>query len=58
MEELKSGWQVKGTYNEACAAEGHHPYYFGRDVEGGCMDEIRVRPTQLTKTIGSAQNCF
>ena len=36
MEELKPGWQVKGTYNEACAAEGHCPYYFGRDVEGGC----------------------
>ncbi len=36
MEELKSSWQVKGTYNEACAAEGHCPYYFGRDVEGGC----------------------
>jgi len=36
MEELQTGWQVKGTYNEACAAEGHCPYYFGRDVEGGC----------------------
>ncbi len=36
MEELKSGWQVKGVYNEACAAEGHCPYYFSRDVEGGC----------------------
>ena len=34
MEELKQGWQVKGTYNEACAAEGHCPYYFGRDKEG------------------------
>lgn len=36
MVELKPGWQVKGTYNEACASEGHCPYYFGRDVEGGC----------------------
>jgi len=36
MAELKPGWQVRGTYNEACAAEGHCPYYFGRDVEGGC----------------------
>ena len=36
MEELKPGWQVKGTYNEACASEGHCPYYFGRDVQGGC----------------------
>jgi hypothetical protein len=36
MENLTSGWKVTGTYNEACAAEGHCPYYFGRDVEGGC----------------------
>ena len=36
MEELRPGWQVKGIYNEACAAEGHCPYYFGRDREGGC----------------------
>ncbi len=36
MEELKPGWQVKGIYNEACASEGHCPYYFGRDKEGGC----------------------
>ena len=34
--ELKSGWQVKGTYNEACAAEGYCPYYFGRDRADGC----------------------
>jgi len=36
MVELRPGWKVQGTYNEACAAEGHCPYYFGRDVEGGC----------------------
>ena len=36
MEELKPGWEVKGIYNEACASEGHCPYYFGRDREGGC----------------------
>ncbi len=36
MEELQPGWQVKGIYNEACASEGHCPYYFGRDKEGGC----------------------
>jgi len=36
MEELKPGWQVKGIYNEACAAEGACPYYFGRDRVGGC----------------------
>jgi len=34
--ELKSGWQVKGIYNEACAAEGYCPYYFGRDRADGC----------------------
>ena len=32
-----SGWRVKGMYNEACAAEGHCPFYFGRDKEGGCQ---------------------
>jgi hypothetical protein len=36
MENLKPGWQLKGVYNEACASEGHCPYYFGRDKEGGC----------------------
>lgn len=36
MEELTTGWTVTGTYNEACAAEGHCPYYFGRGVDGGC----------------------
>jgi len=36
MGQLKSGWKVKGIYNEACASEGHCPYYFGRDKEGGC----------------------
>jgi hypothetical protein len=36
MDELKPGWQIKGIYNEACASEGHCPYYFGRDKEGGC----------------------
>jgi hypothetical protein len=34
--ELKSGWQVKGVYNEACAAEGYCPYYFGRNRADGC----------------------
>lgn len=36
MAELSTGWTVTGTYNEACAAEGHCPYYFGRGVDGGC----------------------
>ncbi len=34
--ELKTGWHVKGRYNEGCAAEGACPYYFGRAVENGC----------------------
>ena len=34
--ELKPGWQIKGVYNEACAAEGYCPYYFGRDRTDGC----------------------
>ena len=36
MEKLTPGWKITGTYNEACASEGHCPYYFGRDVEEGC----------------------
>ena len=36
MKELEPGWEIKGQYNEACASEGHCPYYFGRDKEGGC----------------------
>jgi len=36
VEVQKKGWRVKGIYNEACAAEGHCPFYFGRDKEGGC----------------------
>ena len=29
-------WQIRGVYHETCASEGHCPYYFGRDKEGGC----------------------
>jgi hypothetical protein len=36
MGELKPGWQIKGTYNESCASQGHCPYYFGRPRDGGC----------------------
>jgi len=36
VDQIEPGWQVKGVYNEACASEGHCPYYFGRDKEGGC----------------------
>jgi hypothetical protein len=33
----KLRWSVKGIFNEACAAEGHCPFYFGRDKSGGCQ---------------------
>ena len=36
MAKLKPGWELKGVYHETCASEGHCPYYFGRDKEGGC----------------------
>ena len=48
MEELKPGWEVKGIYNEACASEGHCPYYFGRDREGGCRYFMVFRIQQGT----------
>jgi hypothetical protein len=48
MEKLKSGWSVKGIYNEACASEGHCPYYFGRDKEGGCRYFMVFRITEGT----------
>jgi hypothetical protein len=40
-----SGWKIAGTYNEACASEGHCPYYFGRDKEGGCRYFMVFRVT-------------
>jgi len=36
MSEVDAGWRVRGVYHETCASEGHCPYYFGRDKEGGC----------------------
>ena len=36
MNTSQSESKIKGIYNEACASEGHCPYYFGRDKEGGC----------------------
>ena len=48
MEELKPGWEVKGIYNEACASEGHCPYYFGRNKEGGCRYFMVFRIQQGT----------
>jgi hypothetical protein len=46
MVEIRPGWQIKGIYNEACASEGHCPYYFGRDKEGGCRYFMVFRITQ------------
>ena len=58
MEELKQGWKLKGVYNEACASEGHCPYYFGRDKEGGCryfmvfrIEEGRANDVDLSGTV-------
>ncbi len=42
------GWEIRGTYNEACASEGHCPYYFGRDKEGGCRYFMVFRITDGT----------
>ncbi len=41
-------WQVKGVYHETCASEGHCPYYFGRDKEGGCRYFMVFRVTEGT----------
>ena len=48
QEELKSGWSVKGIYNEACASEGHCPYHFGRDKEEGARYFMVFRITEGT----------
>jgi hypothetical protein len=34
---------MKGVVNEACASEGHCPFYFGRDKEGGCRYFMAIR---------------
>jgi hypothetical protein len=46
MAEQKAGWEIKGVYNEACASEGHCPYYFGRNKEGGCRYFMVFRITE------------
>ena len=46
MAEHGSAWEIKGIYNEACASEGHCPYYFGRDKEGGCRYFMVFRITE------------
>jgi hypothetical protein len=46
MSAITSGWEIKGIYNEACASEGHCPYYFGRDKEGGCRYFMVFRITE------------
>jgi hypothetical protein len=44
--ELRPGWEIKGFYHESCASEGHCPYYFGRDKEGGCRYFMVFRVTE------------
>ncbi len=39
-------WEIRGTYHETCASEGHCPYYFGRDKEGGCRYFMVFRITE------------
>lgn len=46
MAAQRPGWEIKGVYNEACASEGHCPYYFGRDKEGGCRYFMAFRITE------------
>lgn len=46
MTELRPGWEVRGVYHETCASEGHCPYYFGRDKEGGCRYFMVYRITE------------
>ena len=46
MATREPGWEIKGIYNEACASEGHCPYYFGRDKEGGCRYFMAFRITE------------
>jgi len=48
MAAQQPGWEIKGVYNEACASEGHCPYYFGRDKEGGCRYFMVFRITEGT----------
>ena len=44
--ETSSPTVIKGTYHETCASEGHCPYYFGRDKEGGCRYFMVFRLTE------------
>ena len=48
MAAQQPGWEIKGVYNEACASEGHCPYYFGRAKEGGCRYFMVFRITEGT----------
>jgi hypothetical protein len=55
---IQPGWLLRGIYHEACASEGHCPYYFGRDKEGGCryfmvfrIEEGEVNGVDLAGTV-------
>ena len=46
MAAMQPDWGIKGIYHETCASEGHCPYYFGRDKEGGCRYFMVFRITE------------
>jgi hypothetical protein len=33
-------WNIKGVWHESCAAEGHCPFYFGRDRDEPCKQFV------------------
>ena len=33
-------WNIKGTWHESCASEGHCSFYFGRDREEPCKQIV------------------
>jgi hypothetical protein len=35
---IQPGWKLRGVWYEACAAEGHCPLYFGRDMASPCRN--------------------
>jgi hypothetical protein len=58
LEGIQAGWHLRGTCHEACAFEGHCPYCFGRDKEGGCwylmvfrIEEGQANGVNLTGTV-------
>jgi len=46
MDSAEPDGLIRGIYHETCASEGHCPYYFGRDKEGGCRYFMVFRITE------------